>query len=167
MNEPWKERPIFPGKRTPYKKVLDERGVSPVIAVILMVAITVVLAAVLYVMVSRILPPPEITPRHSLRFEEDSEVPGKYIGEFQGSVRLDKIEIAVFDESTDDTILLKPDTDTYEEAISGLNITYKDINKNEKLDAVDILIIHGGEPNDRVTIVYLPTGESVATQKLN
>ena len=35
----------------------DEEGVSPVIATILMVAITVVLAAVLYVMVSGLIPP--------------------------------------------------------------------------------------------------------------
>jgi flagellin-like protein len=167
MEKPWKEKPAFPGRKTRHRNIFDERGVSPVIAVILMVAITVVLAAVLYVMVSRILPPPEITPRYSMRFDEDDEVAGKYIGEFQGSVRLDKIEIAVFDESTDDTILLDPDTETYEEAASGINITYKDINENEKLDVVDILIIQGGDTDDRVTIVYLPTGESVATQKLN
>ena len=41
-------------------KANDERGVSPVIATILMVAITVVLAAVLYVMVTSIITPPLI-----------------------------------------------------------------------------------------------------------
>ena len=39
----------------------DERAVSPVIATILMVAITVVLAAVLYVMVSGLISSPGIT----------------------------------------------------------------------------------------------------------
>jgi len=41
-------------------KANDERGVSPVIATILMVAITVVLAAVLYVMVTSIITQPLI-----------------------------------------------------------------------------------------------------------
>ena len=45
-------------------KANDERGVSPVIATILMVAITVVLAAVLYAMVGVIIrPPPELKPQ--------------------------------------------------------------------------------------------------------
>ncbi|MCK5038821.1 MAG: type IV pilin, partial [Thermoplasmata archaeon] len=39
----------------------DSEGVSPVIATILMVAITVVLAAVLYVMVIGIEPPDNVT----------------------------------------------------------------------------------------------------------
>lgn len=43
-------------KRT-WKKRAEDEGVSPVIATILMVAITVVLAAVLYVMVMGIRPP--------------------------------------------------------------------------------------------------------------
>src|SRR3970282_1083418 len=47
----------------PNMRRTDERGVSPVIATILMVAITVVLAAVLYVMVTNIITtPPERTP---------------------------------------------------------------------------------------------------------
>jgi len=167
MEKPWKERPVFPGRKTSHRNFFDERGVSPVIAVILMVAITVVLAAVLYVMVSRILPPGEITPRGNLRFEEDGENPCKYKGEFQGSVRLDKIEISIFDTSADDTILLKPDKETYKESAGGLNFTFKDTNENEKLDVVDILLIQGGDTGDRVIIVYKNTGESVATQTLN
>ncbi len=41
----------------------DEEGVSPVIATILMVAITVVLAAVLYIMVMYMVPPEDVEPR--------------------------------------------------------------------------------------------------------
>jgi len=44
----------------------DERGVSPVIATILMVAITVVLAAVLYVMVAYFIQPTDVKPIVSL-----------------------------------------------------------------------------------------------------
>lgn len=167
MEKSQKERPVFPGRKTSHRNFFDERGVSPVIAVILMVAITVVLAAVLYVMVSRILPPPEITPRGHLRFEEDDAISGKYIGEFEGSVKLNKIEISVFDKSQDDAVILDPTSEISKETTSGLNFTFKDTNENEKLDVVDILIIQGGDTDDRVTIVYLPTGESVATQKLN
>ena len=56
MKKPNPERPNVPGKN-PIKKIYDERGVSPVIAVVLMVAITVVLAAVLYVMVINLIDP--------------------------------------------------------------------------------------------------------------
>lgn len=167
MEKSEKERPVFPGRKTRHRNFFDERGVSPVIAVILMVAITVVLAAALYAIISVILPDQEITPMHSVRFEEDMENPGKYIGEYQGSVSLDKIEIKVFDKSTDDTILLNPDTETYKEAPTGINITYKDINQNRDLDIADLLIIHGGDTGDKITVVYLPTGGSTAWAMLN
>lgn len=52
-------------RSTPLRSIhrLDERGVSPVIATILLVAITVVLAAVLYVMVSSLFRPVDNGPR--------------------------------------------------------------------------------------------------------
>ncbi|MEE9600465.1 MAG: type IV pilin N-terminal domain-containing protein [Thermoplasmata archaeon] len=49
--------------RTKWAIRRDQAGVSPVIATILMVAITVVLAAVLYVMVSGLVSGPGSTPR--------------------------------------------------------------------------------------------------------
>ncbi|UCG69918.1 MAG: type IV pilin N-terminal domain-containing protein [Thermoplasmata archaeon] len=167
MKKPIKERPVHPGRLYPQRKIFDERGVSPVIAVILMVAITVVLAAVLYTIVSVLLPDTEVTPIHSVQFEEDRDDPGKYIGEFQGSVNLKKIEISVYDKSRDDTLLIYPDKEEHKEISGGLNFTYKDINKDDKLNAVDMIVIHGGESGDIVKFVYEPTGGSIATKTLN
>jgi flagellin-like protein len=58
----------------------NEEGVSPVIAVILMVAITVVLAAVLYVMVSGMLGSTSTTPTISMNWVEDTQNMGNYTG---------------------------------------------------------------------------------------
>src|SRR5437870_6643758 len=52
----------------------DEAAVSPVIATILMVAITVVLAAVLYVMVSGLITGPGGTPQAMRAEEQTSEL---------------------------------------------------------------------------------------------
>lgn len=166
MKKPWKEGPILANRLTPHRKFFDERGVSPVIAVILMVAITVVLAAVLYVMVTGIMDPPEITEPGSLSFREDRETPGKYLGVFQGSVRLDKIEISVFDSSKAQTIILYPATETYKEVPDGLNISFSDVNENGKLDATDLLLITKGDPGDKITVVDEHTGNTVATHTL-
>lgn len=167
MEKPWKERPVFPGRKTRHRNIFDERGVSPVIAVILMVAITVVLAAVLYAMLTILVKPPVITPRGTLTFEEDWDNPGKYKGEFEGSVELGEIEISVYDASKEDTIILKPTEETYNEIPGGLSITFKDTNENNKLDVVDMILIQGAEPGDQVRIAHVPSGGTVASKILN
>src|SRR5207245_8226424 len=62
---PWSEWRRKPQEDRTMKSIIrkDEAAVSPVIATILMVAITVVLAAVLYVMVSGLLTPTGQGPR--------------------------------------------------------------------------------------------------------
>ncbi len=80
MEKPWKERPDFPGRKTRHRNIFDERGVSPVIAVILMVAITVVLAGVLYVMVYGMIDGPDGNLRLSMDWQEKREAPGNYTG---------------------------------------------------------------------------------------
>jgi FlaG/FlaF family flagellin (archaellin) len=132
-----------------------------------MVAITVVLAAILYVMVSNMIPREPIGEIGSLSFQEDENTPGLYIGMFQGSVALDDIEISVYDSSNSDAIILNPDIENYKEIPGGLNITYDDLNENNDLDVSDQLLIHGGESGDTITIADKSSGQAVATHTLN
>jgi flagellin-like protein len=166
MRRPVKERPIFTGKN-PIKRICDERGVSPVIAVILMVAITVVLSAVLFVMVRDFVITPDPPEYIRLDFEEDEDTPTKYIGEFDGSKQLHKIQIKIVDKSHDTVLILKPSEETSKQISGGLNISYTDINGNNNLDIADILVIYGGESGDEVTVLSSKSGNMIAQTKLN
>jgi flagellin-like protein len=165
MKRPFKERPNFPGK-DPVKRIYDERGVSPVIAVILMVAITVVLSAVLYVMVQGILTPPKPPSFGTLSFEEDDDEPTKYIGQFEGSIDLDDVEIKVVDTSETLAILLRPSEETSKEVPGALNITYQDVNSDNYLNVADTLIIYGGEKGDEISIIDTEADKTAASFKL-
>ncbi len=145
----------------------DKEGVSPVIAVILMVAITVVLAAVLYIMVSGMLGgTTEVTPHAPLTFREDDNIDGVYYGTFDGSIRLDKLEISVLDISVGDSVVFNLDEAQYGEVPFGLNVTVQDKNGNGNLDANDLIKIQGGDAGDQITLMYTPTGGTVATREL-
>jgi flagellin-like protein len=163
MKRPEREKPIFP-KNNPFRKSSDERGVSPVIAVILMVAITVVLAAVLFVLVQNLIDINPPTPRGSLSFTEDNQ--GTYTGTFDGSVPLKDIEFSVYDASKLDTIILRPSKETVNSIPGGLNITFKDLNENDDLDAIDLILIQGGQTDDKISIAHKPSGGTVATKVL-
>jgi flagellin-like protein len=161
----------FVGKPTEDKHMKklfkNEEGVSPVIAVILMVAITVVLAAVLYVMVSGMMQSTETTPRGSLSFSDDPNVSLKYIGQFQGSVKLDKVDISILDASTGQTAVEQAPTGDFTiTTAGGLNLSYDDVQPDGKMDASDILIITGGGAGDKVTIVWKSTGETVGSDTI-
>ncbi len=166
MSKPQRERPVFPYRQNPKNTISNERGVSPVIAVILMVAITVVLAAVLYVMVTGIMKDPGDIDFASLDFKEDDTVPDKYYGTFHGSNKLDNIEIKVVDVSSDTAGILNPSTENYKEISSGLNITYQDVNENTKIDATDILILYGGKTGDTISVVNKNSGNMIAEYTL-
>ena len=145
----------------------NEEGVSPVIAVILMVAITVVLAAVLYVMVSGMMTETETTPRGSLTFS-DTDISYKYTGQFQGSVKLDKVDISIYDANLDETIVKQAPTGDFSLSTSSgfLNLTYDDVQPDGKLDASDTLILTGAQVSDKVMIVWKATGETVGSDTI-
>ncbi len=145
----------------------NEEGVSPVIAVILMVAITVVLAAVLYVMVSGMMSSTETTPRGSLNFSPDPDISYKYIGQFQGSVKLDKVDISIYDASSGQTAVVQAPTGDFTlSTAAGLNISYDDVQPDGKMDASDIMIMTGAGAGDKVTIVWKSTGETVGADTI-
>ncbi len=152
MKNPTSKRPAFPGRFPKMKGLSDERGVSPVIAVILMVAITGVLASVLYVMVIGIFVDPPEPDFGRLNCIKDDDEPGKYILTYVGSKNLEDIQISVYNDNTMEFLVMDPETETYKEIPGGINITYIDVNQNDKLDGVDRLIIHGGEDGDTVSV---------------
>jgi flagellin-like protein len=141
----------------------DENAVSPVIAVILMVAITVVLAAVLYVMVSGMLTTTSTTPTAGLTKE-----PGATAGEYRlnivspsKSVTLTDITLTLWDNS--DSIPASGDLTTGSSTSvtcgSGkLNATYYDTGTDDKMDGADIIKIYNAYTGDTVKLVYKPTG---------
>jgi hypothetical protein len=147
---------------------------STVIAIVVgIIVVMVILAAILL-----LLPEPdkpsnndlietETTPRGALMFSDDPNVNNKYIGQFQGSVKLDYIDVSILDASTGQVNVLQAPTDDFTMTTpGGLNLTFDDVQQDRKMDASDIFIITGGGPGDKVTIVWRSTGETVATDTL-
>ena len=110
-----------------------EEGVSPVIAVILMVAITVVLAAVLYVMVSGMMTTTSTTPTGAMGFNEGS-VDGTYTGSFVSltkSVKLSDTQVTILDDSNGLSDSINDlSIDKNATVSGGLTLQYNDINTN-------------------------------------
>jgi flagellin-like protein len=138
-------------------------GVSPVIGVILMVAITVVLVSVLYVVVTGFAQQLNYTPRGALIFEEDKTINGKYTGGYQGSIYFEDIEVKVTDVSGEGSANFEPEMEKFKQIPGGLNITFFDINLDAKLDGSDLILIEGGDTGDEVTIIYKVNHEIVGS----
>jgi flagellin-like protein len=145
----------------------NKEGVSPVIGVILMVAITVVLVSVLYVLVNGFAQQMNSTPRGALIFIEDDTIDGKYRGGFQGSVKLESIEIKVVDSSGEGSVNFNPNEETFRQIPGGLNITLSDVNQDSYLDGSDILLIQDGDLGDEVSIIYKLNYEIIGAATLN
>jgi flagellin-like protein len=145
----------------------NEEGVSPVIAVILMVAITVVLAAVLYVMVSGMLGTTGTTPTVSMAWNEDYEYPGNYTGyvvSISGvsSINVDDVTVTVSHAGASNSKDLELFTTPL--VVGDLTLDYTDQNPIGKLGAEDQFTIVGGDTGDVIRLVYQPTsGQMVST----
>jgi flagellin-like protein len=139
-----------------YRKKWKDDAVSPVIATILMVAITVVLAAVLYLMVSIFILEPEVTPNVTL----GNGAPTKNQGEWTVSVvsvdhkkDLSQYKIAILNgtavalESTP----LETIKDTGVTA-NGLSLRYYEPNGDNKMNAGDYFIVSGTDNDSQYTI---------------
>lgn len=159
MKKPIKERPVLPGRLNPQRKIYDERGVSPVIAVILMVAITVVLAGVLYVMIIAIIGDPNITPNGAMVYDETDPEKGIYRGSLiriDRSVKLDEASITITDVSTTNSASMNPlsDRGIASCGVGQMNITYQDVNADGKLNSGDVFYIYNGEEDDVIQLTY-------------
>jgi flagellin-like protein len=146
----------------------NEEGVSPVIAVILMVAITVVLAAVLYVMVSGMMTGTTTAPTGALSFSENT--PGNYTGgliTLSDKVKITDASVTIIDVSTSLSASQDPLQDGVAlQAGSGLRLTYSDTNGNQELDAGDVWTIQNGGSNDVIKLIH-ETGKTIAEYELN
>ena len=122
----------------------DERGVSPVIATILMVAITVVLAAVLYVMGTRIIVPPE-EPKPIVNLSGLSCSAGVCEGRVMTAspaTDLDAFRVTV---AADGVTAIAPTTLAADENVtgSGLTFRYRDIGREGSMTAGDSFRLSG------------------------
>jgi flagellin-like protein len=145
----------------------NEDGVSPVIGVILMVAITVVLVSILYVVVTGFAQQLDYTPRGALIFKEDITIDGKYSGGYHGSIYYEDIEVKVTDVSGEGAVNFEPATEKFQQIPGGLNITFFDLNTNAKLDGSDLILIEGGDDGDEVSIIYKLNHEIIGSAVLN
>ena len=148
----------------------NEEGVSPVIAVILMVAITVVLAAVLYVMVSGMLGTTGTTPTVSMNWNENPEIPGLYTGNVVSisgvsSINTDDVTVTVTHTGTSGS----KDLDTFGAGnltVGTLQMSFQDQAPLGKLGAEDIFSISGGTGGDTIRLVYQPTSGQMVSSTL-
>ena len=142
----------------------DEEGVSPVIAVILMVAITVVLAAVLYVMVSGMLGSTTTSPTVSMNWVEDQHNLGNYTGNIvriSGTkvLRVEDVTVAVSHDGSSKSLTLDMLKGEPKLTINpGFSLDYIDLNDDQKLGAEDNFVVIGGDNGDIIRLVYIPTG---------
>jgi flagellin-like protein len=142
----------------------DAKAVSPVIAVVLLVAITVVLVSVLYFSVSGMISKTRQTPITAMDFVESDEVEGEYTGgivSISEKVELPDVGLTLVDAETSDAATIFPlvDNGQVEAGAPGekINILYQDANSNNQLDTSDVFYITNGTEGDRVTLTYIPT----------
>jgi flagellin-like protein len=154
-------------------KQRSEEGVSPVIATILMVAITVVLAAVLYVMVIQMgNKPPTPPPAGSLQFDVQSST-GVTItfGAFSPIPKPMDVKIMITNNSdatdiVDLTFSGAPDASTVDMlATNGAAATYTDMNYNgNTINAGDFISVCNLGPHTSYTVkIYDYTKDSLCT----
>ena len=164
MEKPWKERPVFPGRKTRHRNFFDERGVSPVIAVILMVAITVVLAAVLYVMVTEIFDEPQRNITLSMSWQEKGDAPGNYTGYiFKVSsgdpLSLEDVTVVIIndDNMNSETLDVLKESGTL--TAGTVTKEFFDIDENDILGAEDLFIVTGISDGDIVRLTHKDSGD--------
>jgi flagellin-like protein len=162
LKRPEKLRPVFPVKN-PLRKLSDERGVSPVIAVILMVAITVVLAAVLYVMVMGLLDQPQESIKISMRWDESGTDPGTYTGNVIAitgkAPNIDDVTLVIGDGEAFGSKKLDALKAEGNFTVGSITANYYDLNGDNILGANDIFSLKGVSQGDSVKLTYKETSE--------
>ena len=145
---------------------LDKRsGVSPIIAIILMVAITVVLAAVLYAMVSNMITEVQTTPKGAFRVMRVDAATNwtVHIESLTGMVKI-----------MDSRYVLRSGVNGTNLEVGDLSrppnsyVTFND-NGDPYLDSQDSFFIdhtNGVAPGDTFMLIYKPTGDIMITTTL-
>jgi flagellin-like protein len=149
----------------------DEEGVSPVIATILMVAITVVLAAVLYIMVIGLAPTGSVIPTGTwgAKTVNSNTAVNVDFGKVNPEPKPVDLEIILVRNGTDEgKYSFAGNTDGALTLASGTNLgtmTYADLADNEKVNIGDQLRLTGLSPNSDYTLkmIWSSTGDQITT----
>lgn len=159
--------------KTIYKKRWTENAVSPVIATILMVAITVVLAAVLYLLVSGLIGGGGASePQINLSNGDPLDV-GKWKVEVAGASTGETLASYNVALTRNDTIAIASQTlDGLSATCSGTpGISFSDVQADGKLNAGDWFTVCGGDSTSdyQVQLFWKNTGNKVSgnTGKIN
>ncbi len=152
---------------------MDEEGVSPVIATILMVAITVVLAAVLYIMVIGMTPPTDLPPTGVL-------TPPKYLDATTVDIEFAKLnpepapmklEISLIRNGTEEGKYgFSSNDDGVLTLISGQDVgtlTYYDLADNQKVNIGDRIRLSDLTPNSdyNLIVIWSPSGDKITSKE--
>ena len=152
------------------KSMKNRSAVSPVIATILMVAITVVLAAVLYVMVMGFGGPSNSAPTGS--FSNKQLTDGNYtltFGKITPDTKPSDLQISIVGGGVSGTCDLKTGetgakigTDT-----KAITVIYQELSANEVVNNGESIIIKHPDGlaagTYTVTLIHVPTGDSVTS----
>ena len=123
---------------------LKRRGVAPVVGTIMMVAVTVVLAVVVFVLVSGMLSPPPPTPV-SITFSNTPWVGGRHSAMIESATG-----VSAFASSAVTYQVLSPEGDQYfvgagnaTQTVGGIDVTvtYVDNDGNDRITAGDSVVI--------------------------
>ncbi|MFP4196505.1 MAG: archaellin/type IV pilin N-terminal domain-containing protein [Methanomassiliicoccales archaeon] len=154
----------------------DSEGVSPVIATILMVAITVVLAAVLYVMVMGFGGGGTQTPTGSFtNVEKDGDSYRAYFGSFSPDTDYDEVTLNIQDDDNSDTsdtlneYTDNGDGDDVELGDVTFTIDVTDLAENDRISNGDYITISSDgteEPTGEYTIrlIFEDTGDVIDSE---
>jgi flagellin-like protein len=147
----------------------DEEGVSPVIAVILLVAITVVLVSVLYFTVSGMIDETKMTPVGAFNFREHETIEGQFTGgiiSVSSKVYIDDVSLTVVDAESGGSDIIHPMAEGQSAQAgppgSQINITYDDEGKMGVLDSSDVFFVTGATHGDKVILTYIPSDDRIA-----
>jgi flagellin-like protein len=148
----------------------DREGVSPVIAVILLVAMTVVLVAVLYYTVSGMVDETKITPVAALGFREHETIEGQYTGgivSISSKVYLKEVSLTIVDVETGTSEVIQPLADGESVSIgnpgSEITVTFDDAGKPGLLESSDVFFITGATFGDKLILIYIPSDDLLDT----
>jgi flagellin-like protein len=146
----------------------DERAVSPVISTILMVAITVVLAAVLYVMVSGLIGPTgsgNPTVAFSPAVSVNANTWRIDVGSVSSAVALSSYQIVVLDGTTVAIPATAVRAGTNIASGGGLVLNYTDTNSDAKLTGGDFFVLSGtlSGHNYQMQLIWLASGSRIVS----
>ena len=156
-----------------YPPPRDDSSKTIVWIILILVILFFVLPIILGILMFIFLPPFDngvTTPTGSMHFEQDLEEFGIYTGNFislSDRIFLDDISISITDDDLGSSASLNPLVDNgFVEIINGMNLTFNDVNNNERMDTIDTFIINNGAPDDRIRVIYRPTGGLIASYTL-